>query len=106
MASDFFLRAAAKQWAGPKLLGKLPALLSWAKEYVETDLNAANLIWLGLTLIKGERSFDTAILPGAAADILGGSYYVLDPAAVADTVNQYCNPYERDVTTDDLLIRN
>lgn len=101
-----FLRAAAKQWAGPKLLGKLPALLSWAKEYVETDLNAANLIWLGLTLVKGERSFDTAILPGAAADILGGSYYVLDPAAVADTVNQYCNPYERDVTTDDLLIRN
>lgn len=101
-----FLRAAAKQWAGPKLVTKLPALLNWAKEYVETDLNNANLMWLGLALVKGEHGFETAILPGSAANILGGSYYVLDPAAVADTVNQYCNPYEKDITTNDLLIRN
>lgn len=101
-----FLRAAAKQWAGPKLVTKLPALLTWAKKYVETDLNNANLMWLGLALVKGEHGFETAILPGSAANILGGSYYVLDPAAVADTVNQYCNPYKRDITTDDLLIRN
>lgn len=101
-----FLRAAAKQWVGPGLAVKLPALLKWAKEYVETDLSTANLIWLGLALVKGERGFETAILPGTAANILGGSYYVLDPEAVAETVNQYCNPYERDVTTDDLLIRN
>lgn len=101
-----FLRAAAKQWISPKLAAKIPALLSWTKEYVETDLTTANLIWLALALVKGEHSFETAVLPGSAANILGGSYYVLDPEAVADTVNQYCNPYEREITTDDLLIRN
>ena len=101
-----FLRAAAKQWVGPRLVAKLPALLSWAKKYVETDLTNANLIWLGLALVKGEHGFETAILPGTAANIMGGSYYVLDPEGVAETVNQYCNPYERAVTVNDLFIRN
>lgn len=101
-----FLRAAAKQWARPGLLVKLPALLSWAEEHVETNLSKSNLVWLGLALVRGEHSFETAILPGSAANILGGSYYVLDPEAVAETVNRYCNPYERDITTAHLLIRN
>lgn len=101
-----FLRAAARQWVGPGLVAKFPALLSWAKKYVETDLRTANLIWLGLALVKGEHGFETAVLPGTAANILGGSYYVLNPEAVAEIVNQYCNPYERAVTVDDLFIRN
>ena len=101
-----FLRAAAKQWVGPGLVAKFPALLSWAKKYVETDLSTANLIWLGLALVKGDHGFETAVLPGTAANILGGSYYVLNPEAVAEIVNQYCNPYERAVTVDDLFIRN
>lgn len=34
-----------------------------------------------------------------------GSYYVLDPAAVADLVNQYFNPYEENITVEDLYIK-
>lgn len=100
-----FLRAAMKQWIGPSIAVRMPALLKWTKDYVETDLTTANLVWLGLAMVKGEHGFDTEVLPGMAVDILGGSYYVLDPEGVVETVNRYCNPYERDITTEDLMIR-
>ena len=44
-------------------------------------------------------------LPGSAQMIGDGSYYVLDPAAVAQLVSEYFNPYVRDITTDDLYIK-
>ena len=47
-------------------------------------------------------SEDAEVFAAARED---GSYYILDPASVAQTVNAYCNPYTRDVTVDDLSIR-
>ena len=44
-------------------------------------------------------------LPGTAMYIGGGSYYVLDPSGVAETVNTCCNPYEQGVAVSDLSIR-
>ena len=44
-------------------------------------------------------------LPGTATYIAGGSYYVLDPAGVAETVNNCCNPYEQGIAVSDLSIR-
>ena len=44
-------------------------------------------------------------LPGSAAWIGGGSYYVLDAAQVADLVNEKLNPYQKEVTVVDLAIR-
>lgn len=101
-----FLMAAAKQWVGPGMVLKVPTLLGWAEKYAETDMGKDNLLWLGKALIESGGHFETAILPGSAAYINGGSYYVLDPWAVPDVVNRYCNPYKRDVTVDDLYIRN
>ncbi len=101
-----FLSAAAKQWLGPKLLFKAPALLKLFQENVETDLTTGNLVWAATSLMAARSNLTAETLPGTAMDILGGSYYVLDPGAVADTVNALCNPYEKAVTTDDLYIRN
>lgn len=46
-----------------------------------------------------------ATMPGSAAWIGGGSYYVLDAAQVADLVNEKLNPYQKEVTVVDLAIR-
>jgi len=101
-----FLAAAAKQWLGPKLLFKAPALLKLFQENVETDLTTGNLVWAAAGLMAARSNLTAATLPGTARDILGGSYYVLDPGAVAGMVNELCNPYEKAVTTDGLYIRN
>ena len=34
----------------------------------------------------------------------GGSYYVLDPEATLELVNTYFNPYQRQLTLDDMDI--
>ena len=44
-------------------------------------------------------------LPGAAAWIGGGSYYVLDAEKTASLANELLNPYQNGVTTADLSIR-
>ncbi len=101
-----FLHEVARQWIGPKLLLKAPALLRWVQENVETDLSPSNLSWLALSLIQsGGRIEAGGTLPGHAADILGGSYYVLEPEGVATLVNQTVNPYQRKITAADLSIR-
>ena len=51
------------------------------------------------------RKFLSLLLALLMLPLPGGSYYVLDPAAVAQTVNAYCNPYEKELTADDLQIR-
>ena len=101
-----FVAAAAEQWASVKNVFRIPAALAWYKSNVTTDLSAGNLTWIGLTLMRADLGkAETQTLPGAARMISGGSYYVLDPAAVAQTVNAYCNPYEKELTADDLQIR-
>ena len=47
----------------------------------------------------------TQTLPGTATNLGGGSYYVLDAAGVAETVNACCNPYEQGIAVSDLSIR-
>ena len=46
----------------------------------------------------------TVTLPGYADMIDGVSYYILDPAGVADVINQSCNPYTREINANDLNI--
>ena len=53
----------------------------------------------------GTDGLTMATMPGSAAWIGGGSYYVLDAAQVADLVNEKLNPYQKEVTVVDLAIR-
>ena len=87
-------------------VAKSPQLLNILLQHTDTDLTAAHFLWLAESLLLADRSqIDTVTLPGSARYIGGVSYYVLDPASVVQTVNTYCNPYEADITLEDLSIR-
>ncbi len=101
-----FVSTAVDQWMGPKLLFKAPQLIAWLKTNVETDMSLRNMFWLAWAMFGADTdSMTTETLPGSAANINGGSYYVLSPYDVVNTVNESLNPYERDITVDDLYIR-
>ena len=101
-----FLSALIDQAVSLKGVVKSPLLLRIFLNSTETDLTAGNFLWLAETALLADRSnIQTATLPGSPRVIGDGAYYVLDPASVAQTVSTYCTPYERDVTTGDLEIR-
>ena len=98
------IASALDQWLTIPNLLKVPAAVKCVNENTLTDLNLLNLLWLARDL-KVCTAGVNETLPGSAQMIGDGSYYVLDPSAVCDLVNQYFNPYQREITTDDLNIR-
>ena len=101
-----FLSALLKQAVSAESIAKSPLLLQILMDHTDTDLTASHLLWMAESLVFCDRSdIQTVTLPGTARTIGGGSYYVLDPDAVTQTVNTYCNPYEDKITTADLEIR-
>lgn len=100
-----FLSACMDQWLTLGKLGKLPKALSTMKASTTSSLSTGNLLWIALTAWRtGMGNIHSATLPGAGDMIDGVSYFVLDAQGVADTVNEYCNPYTRDFSTGDLNI--
>lgn len=101
-----FLKAAARQMLQISNWDKIRSYAEIFQERVETDLELANLIWLGeqaLTVGSDNITFHT--LPGDGAGYYkGGSYYVLDPEAVLELVNSCANPYQRELTLEDMNI--
>ena len=101
-----FLAAALPQWASVKNAYKLPSAIRLITEHTKTDLTSAQLAWLAESAaLCGTDGLTMATMPGSAAWIGGGSYYVLDAAQVADLVNEKLNPYQKEVTVVDLAIR-
>ena len=101
-----FLAAALHQWASVKNAYKLPSAIRLITEHTKTDLTSAQLAWLAESAaLCGTDGLTMATMPGSAAWIGGGSYYVLDAAQVADLVNEKLNPYQKEVTVVDLAIR-
>lgn len=101
-----FVSAAAQQWINPMLVFKTPQLVAWLGGNVETDLSVRELSWLAWAMLRCDLdNIQTETLPGEGTTISGGSYYLLDPYSVPDTVNRCINPYERDITVEDLYIR-
>ena len=101
-----FLRAVARQTLQLANWDKVGAMAEIFQKWVDTDLELANLIWLGeqaLTVGSDNIAFHT--LPGDGAGYYkGGSYYVLEPDAVLEMVNSYFNPYQEDLTLADMDI--
>ena len=101
-----FLSALIDQAVSLKGVAKSPRLLQVFLDSTETDLTVGNFLWLAKAAVLSDLdNIETATLPGTPKTFESGAYYVLDPASVAQTVNTYCNPYVRDVTTGDLEIR-
>ena len=100
------LSALIDQTVSVRGVAKAPLLLEVFRGSTETDLTAGNFLWLAKTALTADlNNIETATLPGSARNIGDGSYYILDPASVAQTVNTYCNPLDREITTADLEIR-
>ncbi len=100
------LAALIQQTVSPEGAAKAPALLDILLEHTESTLDITHYLWFAKgALLADKTHIQTVTLPGSARTMFGGSYYVLDPTLVAETVNAYCNPYEKDVTADDLKIR-
>lgn len=101
-----FLTAVAKQMLQISNWDKIRNYAEIFQKWVDTDLELANLIWLGeqaLTVGSDNIAFHT--LPGDGAGYYkGGSYYVLDPETTLEMVNTYFNPYKSDLAPDDMDI--
>ena len=119
------LTAALKQWSTPRNLVNLPRVLSllntsvvrpdrtgqtpeydYNRPYMLTDLSVPNFLWMGKTILFSFPGTDISqnVLPGEPAYIHGQSFYEIDLDAVAELVNEVCNPYRVSVDADDLRI--
>ena len=86
-----------KQWTKPTKIWRSPAALVLLLSNTTTDLNALELSWIAKTAtIAGTDDMHKDTLPGEVAD-MNGSYYVLWPETTATLVNDYYNPYRKDV---------
>lgn len=101
-----FLTAAAKKTLQLSNLDKLQTYAEIFHRNVNTDLKVANILWLGeQALAAGSENITFHTLPGDGAGWYnGGSYYILDDLATLDLVNQYFNPYTREITLDETNI--
>lgn len=81
---QWFLRQASHKFKEPSVVLKLPEIIKFANEYVVTDLSLNDMMTLfGFAKDLKENQIETAMLPGEARMIKGGSYYVPDPEGVA-----------------------
>ena len=101
-----FVSAALSQWLTPGKLVRLPGALKTLSQYTDSNLTAENYLWLAeAAAVCDMTDIRMQTLPGTATNLGGGSYYVLDAAGVAETVNACCNPYEQGIAVSDLSIR-
>ena len=99
--------AALRQWVSPKGVLQLSKAVKLVLKHTNTNLTKSNLLWLAESfLLCGRSEIASTTLPGYAANFASGSYYVLDAGGVADVVNRYLNPYEKEVQAAELYIRN
>lgn len=101
-----FLRALAKQCLSIATASKISDLADVFYTYVKTDLTVGNMVYFGIELM--ECNFDamkTYTLPGEGIMIEGGAYYQLYESKVVEIVNESFNPYDRDLTVNDINIR-
>lgn len=95
-----FMRAALEQWARVGNIGKLPRAVSLVLDHATTDLSTGNLLWLAESVaLCGEMNMLTVPY------YLDATYVYIDATEdYLNTINTCFNPYEGDVTRDDLVL--
>ena len=100
-----FLTTVAEQMLSTLSLNTLKATADMFVNYVKTDLTVGNLVWIGEIAMRiGMENINFYTLPGEGKTVYGGSYYVLNPAATLQMVNESFNPYPEDITQEDMDI--
>ena len=94
-----FVRAALDQWLTVGNLWKAPAAAALISTNTTTNLSLRELSWVAQTAKAiGTDDMRTDTLPGEAAYVGDGSYYILWPETTAGLVNEHYNPYREDVS--------
>ena len=100
-----FLKAMIKQALSPAKWLKLPGVYQAVMDNTLTNLTGGNLRWLALhAMLTGLDDIPQNTLPGEGVDYNGASCYGLFGQSVVDLVNQVMNPYEEEITIDDVYI--
>ncbi len=97
-----FLKAAVSQWKSITRLPRAPYAALLLMQNTETDLSWRNLCWVALTLVRCGSGLESDTLPGEPAWVGGGAYYVQHRQETAALVNEKYNPYEKEITAEDL----
>ena len=100
-----FLKALAKQCVSVVNLGKIGEMVNIFVENVTTDLSIGNLAYFAQELLKCD--FDnmfTYTLEGEAVMVKDASCYAIYLNKTLDVVNQYFNPYDAAITSDNVSI--
>ena len=98
-----FLSAAVSQRKSLTKLPRAPYAAVLLMKNTETDLSYRSLCWVVLTLARGSSGgTESDTLPGEPAWVNGGAYYVEDRAKAAELINEKYNPYEKEITANDL----
>ena len=100
-----FLKALIQQCLSPSKWLRLPAVYGAVMDNIQTDLDDANIRYLALhVLLAGIGEINQNTLPGEGVDYNGASCYGLFGQSVVDLVNETMNPFEEDITLDDVYI--
>jgi len=101
-----FLFAMAKQTMQFSNWDDIPQMAEIFQRNVDTNLELANLIWIGeQALTMGSDAITFHTLPGDGAGYYKGiSYYAVDPQATLELVNSSFNPYTHDLIIEDMDI--
>lgn len=109
------LTAIAKKLLQPATVGKLPELVEIFSENVDTDLSIQNILWLAKAAFEGKgldvEHINFVTMPGNYNDYAWSrttnsnqSYVTVNVEELLTLVNADFNPYQEDVTAEDLEI--
>ncbi|MBR2667337.1 MAG: LCP family protein [Oscillospiraceae bacterium] len=88
-------------------LGNIKALTTILADNVETNLTTGNLLWFGehfMDLNTDTIYMETLPIANAGYVYNGSSCVLLDSAGVLETVNAHLNPYNTDLTANQLAV--
>ena len=106
-AQQMFIQALAEQVATPATVTKLPQLTDIVLDNMRTDLTYGELVWFVKEAVSVDMSTDLHMftLPGVAETVKPEgsyqalSYYLPFEDEILALVNQYFNPYSRDLVS-------
>lgn len=104
-----FLKACAKQALKLENVGKVKEFVQIFMEHVETDLPLQNMIWFATQAMGMDAdTIQSCTMPNTPVSFHGGSYVLPNGDEIISVVNEQFNPYNRDITADDLqiMVRN
>ena len=102
-----FVRTLAKKYLSLTTLAKVGELAALLQENVVTDLTLGNMVYFGQELLKCDfdQMFAHTLEGEGQAYVNGQDCYALYPEAMLEVVNAYFNPYDAEITLDNVTVR-